>query len=197
MVESSLLISEDVESRMARFRQIINLNARLPEQVFLNRAASKFVISESGYFHRKEIFERLAKEYGDISLSNLVLAPLYDESFGYPGNMLSYSIRITSNFDEAWRNATFGMGQAENEQNKIWPWMSAEIQCYVGSTGHWCSYHENMLFEVDIFCVPEQCDVLNVFGESSWQFDDFQMIIANHALRVSANEALVFKKNYF
>jgi hypothetical protein len=178
------------------FERHFDLNTRLPNRVFSRGIRQKFVIGESGDFHNAELFERLSGQYGDKELKYLVIEPEGKE-FHSDNKFLSYSIKFDTEFRKNWKGELLEFGQAQNNAQKILPRMVAGLQCYVGSSETWCSYHDNHDFELDIFCVPDTCDTLAIFGKASWNFEDFREAVELHKLKFSEQESLKLKENYF
>jgi hypothetical protein len=189
--------SNNFNQQLALFKRYFDLNARLPNMVLKRNSNHKLVIGESGDFHNTLIFERLSEEYGDTELSYLMIEPEAKEYFNYTDRFLIYSIRFDAAFRRTWTSGTLDLVQAEHNIHKIVPQMIAGLQCYVGSSEKWSSYHDNHNFELDIFSVPDTCDTLRIFGKPSWSLTDFKNAALLHNLEFSEQELLTLKINYF
>ena len=171
----------------AAFSEFFVFEKQLPEQVFNRKNQSKFVIGESGMFHKKSIFEKLCQKYGDKNLNYYMIDP----------PEVLYSIDFDKEFSNVWSRDLLGFLQENHDEPKVWPWMIAGLQCYFGSSMSWCSYHDNHVFELDIFQVPINCDTEHIFGPKRWDITDFQDSVRRHGLNLSDFEVEKLRMNYF
>lgn len=181
---------------LSSFRRHFDLTARLPEIVFKANNRNKFVIGESGDFHKMEVFARLGAEYYETELNYFMIEPKAKDIFQTENEFLAYVLPFGSEFETAWKDELFGFAQPQNKV-KSWPWMIAGLQCYFGSSGKWNSYHDNHTFELDIFSVPNDCDVLKVFGKPSWRLEDYIEAVDLHNIGVDAADIRKLQKYYF
>jgi hypothetical protein len=185
------------EHYIALFERHFDLNARIPEFVFRRRNTHKLVIRDSGAFHKMEVFERLGATYEDKALNSLVIEPEAANVFHTANRLLAYILPFGPDFRKNWQVDLRGFGEDPDRVHKSWPWVTASLQCYIGSSEAWCSYHDNHAFELDMFYVPRDCDTLRVFGEATWNFEDIEEIFTSHYSNISKFELQTLKENYF
>jgi hypothetical protein len=188
--------TDEFDRQLKIFGQNIYLETKLPAQVIRRKAEQKFVIGESGDFHKPQIFKQLGEIYGDRQLYYLMLDPAAKGIFETHNQYYSYSVSLDFDFDNEWQLGLRGFGFAAG-QPKVWPWMIANTQCYCGSSEKWVSYHDNNRFELDIFCVPADCDILGIFGKPSWSYTDLVKAADDYRLGVTQSDLETLMKNYF
>ncbi len=189
--------AESYETYRSLFNRYFRLSERLPAFVFKKRDGYKVVIRESGELHGVETFARLGKEFGDHELNYLMIEPNAATIFQSAGKFAAYTLSFGDDFERQWTNELRGFGQSSRELHNTWPWMYASIQSYFGSSGLWCSYHDNYTFELDMFYVPVNCDSAQLFGVEAWSFDTLKSESISHRLNYSELELQQFKDNYF
>ena len=189
--------SNNFDEYLSSFKENFILENRIPEPVFRKRQNNKFVIGQSGDFHRVDVFEQLGDQYGDRELKYLMIEPEANNLFQTENKLLAYSIAFGQDFQKNWNEDLRGFCQKPDCNNKIWPWMFASLQCYVGTSQNWSSYHDNHNFEIDIFCVPKDCDIVRLFGKASWSFQDYLEFSSKSNLRFTEVELRSLQKNYF
>ena len=189
--------AKNYENFKSTFTRHFLFPTKLPEFVFRRRERYKVVIRESGELHKLETFAGLAREFGDQELNYLMLEPDAATIFKPSGRFAAYTLSCRSNFENEWINQLRGFGQNNDELRKTWPWMYASVQCYYGSSGLWCSYHDNHMFELDMFYVPESCDTVQLFGVESWSFEVMKSESISHRLNYADFELDSLKRNYF
>jgi hypothetical protein len=187
----------DFEQHIDLFNRYFDLSARIPNFVFKPRVSHKLVIRDSGALHKMEVFDKLSSVYGDKELCSLVLEPEAAGVFVTDNKLLAYVVPFGIRFRETWEVKLHGFGESPYQLQKGWPWMTASLQCYIGSSELWYSYHDNHSFELDIFYVPNDCDTLDVFGTGSWTFSEIEKVFNSSHANVSIEEMQTFKKNYF
>lgn len=185
------------EQYVALFERHFDLNARIPEFVFRRRNTHKLVIRDSGAFHKMDVFERLGATYKDRELNSMVIKPEAANVFHTTNKLLAYVLPFGSDFQKNWQVDLRGFGEDPARLNKGWPWMTASLQCYIGSSEAWCSYHDNHTFELDMFYVPHDCDTLSIFGKEPFSFEEVEVIISSHLPNIPKSKRLKLKENYF
>lgn len=186
----------DFDQYVALFERHFDLHGRIPEFVFRRRNTHKLVIWDSSGLHIMEVFERLGAAYDDRELNSLIIAPEAANVFHTANRLLAYILPFGPDFRKSWQVDLRGLGDDPDKPNNIWPWMTASLQCYIGSSEAWCSYHDRHAFEMDMFYVPNDCDTLGVFGKAGWTFEDAEVVLTSF-LKTPKHELQKLKENYF
>jgi hypothetical protein len=191
-----IVSAANLESYRNSFDVLVDVSARLPEVVFRRRTGYKFVFGHRGGLNRVEVFERLAERYKDKALRYLSLDPSTEEIAQLMNTGGACLLPFGANFASEWKRVQQLYTIKSTSRSGIPPWVLASVNCYMGSSEIWASYEENVHFELDVFFVPQDCDVGTVFGEFVWTFEDVADSVSTYRLSVSRSELEEFRRNY-